>query len=222
MKSIFTKRLVRSEIFHMVLIVLLAGVGGYALYHNQHEKVVKLASANTKLSSANKSQATKIMSMQTSADNLSKQNVELQNQISEYKKKTSIKVSQPVYSLSVNSVKQYFSPALLADDTYTLLVVDVSIKNTGNAAGYVSPSDFTLKDNDNVSQQTVDEWAGHNQNVYLPPPQPVKLSSQRIDVNDTVRGSLVFHVLTSQTSFILKYNSKSLPVTVTGKLTTQG
>ena len=222
MKTIFNKQFFKNEILHIVVLVILFGVGGYFLYQNQHQQIDNLTNQNGKLNTTNKTQAKQINSLQSNSDSLSKQNVTLQNEVTAYKKVTSVVVPQPSYALKVNSVKQYFSPALLADNTYTLLVIDVSVTNTGKATGYVSPSDFVVKDSNNVSQQTIDQWYGANEDVYLPPPQPTELSAQSLNAGDTVRGSLVFHTLTSQTSFVLTYNSSNTPITVNGQLTTQG
>lgn len=218
MKYIISKKFLYNEVLHLILLVVAVGAGGYALYHNQHQKVLDLTSKNGMLSSVNSAQNSKISDLQTSTIDLTKQNVVLQNEVDEYRKTSTTKIPQPVYSLQINSVKQYSPPALFADDTNTLLVLDVSITNSGNAAGYINPSDFIVKDNNNVAQQTLSQIFGGNQSAYLPPPQPSELSGQTIGAGDTTRGSLVFYTLTSQTSFTVKYNGQSLPITVSGRI----
>lgn len=219
MKTIFNRRLFKSEILHVIVLIALFAVAGYTIYQSQYRQVNSLADKNSKLDAANKAQEKQISELQSKSDSLSKQNVALQNQVATYKNVSSVVVPQPSYTAKVNSVKQYYPPALLADHTYTLLVIDVSITNTGSATGYVNPSDFIVKDSSSVSQQTLSQWYGRSQSAYLPPPQPTELGSQSLNAGDTVRGSIVFHTLTSQTSFTMTYNNQDIPISVDGQLT---
>lgn len=221
MKTFLNKQIWKSEILHIIIIVLLFAVAGYYLYQNHHHQVDSLTSKNNQLSSADKNQSEKINFLQSNTDTLTQKNVALQNQVDAYKKVTSVNVPQASYALKVNGVKQYSYPALLPDDTYTLLLVDVSITNNGKATGFVSPSEFTLKDTNNESQQSLTQWSGTFQSIYIPRSFPVQLGSQSLNVNETMHGSLVFHTPTDTTSFVLSYNNQNYPLTVDGKLTPQ-
>ena len=221
MKTILNKQIWKSEILHIIIIVLLFTGAGYYLYQNQHQQVDSMASKNNQLNSANKSQSDKISYLQSNTDTLTQKNVALQNQVDAYKKVTSVDVPQASYTLRVNNVKQYSYPALLPDDTYTLLLVDVYITNTGKATGYVAPSDFTLKDTNNESQESLTQWAGTFESIYIPHSFPVQLGTESVNVNDTAHGTLIFHTPADTTSFVLSYNNQKYPLTADGKLTPQ-
>jgi hypothetical protein len=119
----------------------------------------------------------------------------------------------PTYNLTINSAKdRTIVEAGFEDDVNKYLYITMTVKNTSSSDGYISYSDFQLKNSSNEKRPNYKEHPHYTN--YYDPSGSAELLAQSLSAGDTAKGTLLFIVGVNDKDFTLEFNNKTYNISV--------